>query len=411
MLFPRKPSPKEKPRVVITGTGIVTALGIGWKANAEGFRTGKTAFRPVSLFDVSRQKVKTAAEVDLPEHFPPAPNLPGKGKGFDRGTRMLFWAFHDAWEQAGWKEFTAYPLVLGTTSGGMLVGEQYYHQTISHSRSRKQQPSRALHYLAHTQARHLMESYGLEGPVHLIANACASGTDAIGLGWNMIRSGGAERVMVGGYDSLSLMVFSGFNALQALSPTWCRPFDQHRDGLALGEGAAVLALETLESAQNRKATILGEIIGYASYLDLHHLTQPQPDGNAAFQVMVQACKNAGIHPHEVNYVNAHGTGTPHNDNAEALAINRWAADAVTNLFVSSIKSSIGHLLGGAGAVEAVASLMTLRENWLPPEMNVQTVDPVCQFKLVQKAMDLQVSIVASNSFGFGGTNACLIMQR
>src|SRR5262249_39365077 len=161
--------------------------------------------------------------------------------------------------------------------------------------------------------------------------------------------------------ALSQLVFAGFDSLQALSPTQCRPFDAHRDGLALGEGAAVLTLETLEHAKQRGAQILGEIVGYGAALDLHHLTQPHPEGDAALASMAEATKIAGLRPERIDYVNAHGTGTPMNDGAEANAIWRWAGDCVSTLPVSSTKSAIGHLLGGAGAVEAVVCLMTLRE--------------------------------------------------
>jgi 3-oxoacyl-[acyl-carrier-protein] synthase II len=222
-----------------------------------------------------------------------------------------------------------------------------------------------LHYQAQSQARMVADALGSAGPVTIISNACASGTSAIGEAWEMIRRGHADRVLTGGYDALSQMGFSGFDSLQVMSPTSCRPFDAHRDGLALGEGAAVVGLETFDSARKRGAEILGEIIGYGASMDRHHLTQPHPEGDAACQAMRLACASAQITAEEVDYINAHGTGTPLNDQAEAKAISRWAGHRAASLPVSSTKAGIGHLLGGAGSVEAVVCLMCLREQWLP----------------------------------------------
>jgi 3-oxoacyl-[acyl-carrier-protein] synthase II len=215
--------------------------------------------------------------------------------------------------------------------------------------------------------------------------------------------------MAGGYDGLGELVFSGFDSLQALSPTVCRPFDARRDGLALGEGAAVVNLETLEGACRRGVEILGEVIGYGTSIDQHHLTQPHPQGSTTLAVMKQACANARVSPEEIDYINAHGTGTVLNDSSEALAISEWAGSRGATLPVSSTKASIGHLLGGA--VEAVVCLMTLREQWLPPEIEFETPDPACKFPIVQKPQDARVNVVLSNSFGFGGVNATLIFRR
>jgi 3-oxoacyl-[acyl-carrier-protein] synthase II len=216
--------------------------------------------------------------------------------------------------------------------------------------------------------------------------------------------------MAGGYDALSELVFTGFDSLQALSPTECRPFDAGRDGLALGEGAAVLILESEERARRRRVPILGSLSGYGAATDCHHLTQPHPEGNAAFQSMQLACAEAGLTPGQINYINAHGTGTPLNDSAEAAAINRWAGSAAPGIHVSSTKGCIGHLLGAAGAVEAAACLMALQGQWLPP-MNLNTPDPVCRFPLVRQPGATRLDYVMTNSFGFGGANATLIFGR
>jgi 3-oxoacyl-[acyl-carrier-protein] synthase II len=411
MLFPFQPTSAAPPRVVITGAGIVTALGLGWKPNAEGFRAGRSAFRPVSLFDVSRQRVKTAAEVDLPDALPPT-GLSRRQMGrLDRAGKMLLLAANEAWQQAGWKPAANLPLVLGTTAGGMSLGEDYFRQAVQSPVRHRRQPTRAIHYQPQVQARMVLDALGFGGPITIISNACASGSNAIGQAWNLIRRGQAEHVLAGGYDALSLMVFAGFDALQALSPTVCRPFDARRDGLALGEGAALVALETLELAQRRNALILGELIGYGTTIDQHHLTQPQPEGNAALAAMNLACDAARLGPKEVDYINAHGTGTVLNDSAEASAISRWAGSRAATLPVSSMKASIGHLLGAAGAVEAVICLMALREQWLPAQAAFETPDPACNFSIVYQPRDARVNVALSNSFGFGGVNATLIFRR
>jgi 3-oxoacyl-[acyl-carrier-protein] synthase II len=411
MLFPTTPSRHPPHRVVVTGAGIITALGLGWKSNAEGFRAGRTAFRPVSLFDVSRQRVKTAAEVDLPSALPQTRLTPHQLSRLDRAGKMLLLAAHEAWRQAGWESAENLPLVLGTTAGGMVLGETYFRQALQQPREHRRQATRAVYYQPQVQARMLLDAFGFSGPVTIVSNACASGGNAVGQAWELIRSGQVERVLTGGYDAICEMVFSGFDALQALSPTVCRPFDARRDGLALGEGAAVITLETLESAQQRGATILGELVGYGTAIDQHHLTQPHPQGSTTLMVMKQACASVGVTPDEIDYLNAHGTGTVLNDSSEALAISEWAGRRAATLPVSSTKANVGHLLGGAGAVEAVVCLMTLREQWLPPETAFEIPDPACKFLIVHKPQDARMNVALSNSFGFGGVNASLIFRR
>lgn len=409
MSFPRlKNSPPA--RVVVTGAGIVTALGCGWKSNAEGFRTGRAAFRPVTLFDVTRQRVKMAAEADLPAHLPKT-RLTGRHlMRLDRAARLLLLASAEAWREAGWVGGENIPVVLGTTSAGMSLGETYYRQAIEEPRSRRHQATRVMHYQAQRQGLDVTEAFGFNGPITIIANACASGANAIGHAFELIRNGSADRAFTGGYDALSQLVFAGFDSLQALSPTRCRPFDLHRDGLALGEGAAMFALESLSSAQGRNANILAEIVGYGATTDSHHLTQPHPQGDAAYASMNAACQQAQLRPEQIGYLNAHGTGTALNDSAEALAINRWSENN-PQLHVSSTKASIGHLLGAAGAVETAVCLMVLQEQWLPPTLTIETRDPICQFQLVTEPREKKVNHALTNSFGFGGSNASLIFRR
>jgi len=411
VLFPPKQPPEPPPRVVIIGAGIVTSLGVGWQANAEGFRDGRIAIRPITLFDVSRQRVKVGGEVALPP-APPDTLLPMKRtRRLDRAANLLLLAAHEAWRQSGWEPSDNLPVVLATTSGGMSLGQDYYRQAIQAPNSHRCQPARALHYQGQRQALDLTDAFGFSGPITIIANACASGANAVGHAWELLRRGHAERVLTGGYDALSQLVFAGFDSLQALSPTRCRPFDAQRDGLALGEGAAILALETLQHAQRRGAKILGEMVGYGAATDAHHLTQPQPQGDVALATMTAACQSAGLSPKQIGYLNAHGTGTLLNDSAEALGINRWAGEYAAKIPVSSTKSSIGHLLGAAGAVEVVICLMALREQWLPPTSTLESPDPLCQFPVVRKPSSANLEYALTNSFGFGGANATLILRR
>ena len=411
MLFPLPIPHGPAHRVVVTGVGVVTALGIGWELNAAGFRAGRAAFRPVTQFDVSRQRTKIAAEVDLPAELART-KLSSKNQArLNRAARMLLHAAQGAWAQSGWMAEANLPVVLGTTSGEMALGEAYLHQAISAAHHFKDQATRVVGYQVQRQGLDVCDAFGFSGPITIISNACASGANAIGRAWEMVRHGRAERVLTGGYDALCQLTYAGFDSLQALAPTPCRPFDATRNGLTLGEGAAVLTVETLASAKKRGAEIMGEIIGYGAVTDVHHLTQPHPEGDAAYAAMNAACASAEVAPADIDYVNAHGTATPHNDATEALAINRWAGERASTLPVSSTKASIGHLLGAAGAVEAVVCLMALRGQWLPPETALQTADPACRFTLVLEQMDLKLNTVISNSFGFGGANASLIFRR
>jgi 3-oxoacyl-[acyl-carrier-protein] synthase II len=411
VLFPLFRHDNGSPRVVVTGAGIITSLGAGWTPNAEGFRTGRTAFRPVTLFDVSRQRVRVAAEIELPEALPATRLSRRSVSRLDRAAHLLLHATHEAWTQAGWEPGAGIPIVLGTTGGGMSLGEAVYRQAIREPLLRRGQASRVVHYQPQRQALDLTEAFGIAGPITIIANACASGANAIGHAWELVRRGHAQRVITGGYEALSHLIFSGFDSLQALSPTQCRPFDAQRDGLALGEGAAVLTLETLESASRRQAQILGEIVGYGAVTDMHHLTQPHPQGAAALASMRQACASARLMPEQIGYVNAHGTGTPLNDSAEKEAVNSWAGSHAPTLPVSSTKASIGHLLGAAGAVEVVICLMALEGGWLPPTSTLRTPEAGCAFRIVREPTDARIEYALTNSFGFGGANASLILRR
>jgi 3-oxoacyl-[acyl-carrier-protein] synthase II len=398
-------------RVVITGAGVITAFGEGWGANSIGFRQGRTAIGPVTAFDVERQRVKVAAEVRLPDELPETRLRKTEERRLERAGRMLLTAAAAAWRQSDWNESEPTPIVLGTTSAGMSLGEDFYRHAVGSPDSSRGQLPRLAYYQAQRQGLDLANAFRISGPITIIANACASGANAVGHAFELLRAGRARRVLTGGYDALNQLVFAGFDSLQALSPTTCRPFDTNRDGLALGEGAGILALETLESAQHRGARVLGEIVGYGTATDTHHLTQPHPVGDAAYAAMACACCSAGVTPSQIGYINAHGTGTPLNDSAEAAAINRWAGEYATQIPVSSTKAGVGHMLGAAGAVEAIVCLMALEEQWLPPTTTLRAKDPCCNFPIVQETTAASFDYALSNSFGFGGANATLILRR
>jgi 3-oxoacyl-[acyl-carrier-protein] synthase II len=409
--FSDAPPPSSARKVVITGTGIISPMGMDLAENIAGFRAGRSAFSPVTLFDVSRQRVGTAGQVSLPDS-PPDGEISAKvWSRMDRGSRLAWWAAREALAAAGLTGGD-FPMMIGTSAAAMPIGEEYYKQALATTTGRSRQFHRVEMYQAQRQMTDMARELGISGPMRILSNACASGANAIGHAFHLVRSGRAERVLAGGYDALCQLVFCGFDALQALAPSGIpRPFDAARDGLALGEGAGFVVVESLSSAKFRGARIIAEILGYGAATDIHHLTQPNPAGDTALTTMQAACTMAGISPEQIDYLNSHGTGTPLNDIAEGNAIQRWAGDAVGKIKVSSTKSATGHLLGGAGAVESVISLMALKEQFLPASLGVREADTVCTFDLVRQPRDAAVKRVLTNSFGFGGANATLIFGQ
>ena len=404
--FSDSPLPSRPHAVVVTGAGIVTPMGRDFTENAAGFRAGRSAFSPVTLFDVSRQRVGTAGQVDLAEPS-------GKTESrMDRGTRLALLAAREALAHAGISSGGEIPIIVGTSAAAMTIGEEYFKQAVASTAGRRLQARRVELYQAQRQMTDVARALRTGGPIRIVSNACASGANAIGHAFHLVRSGRAERVLAGGYDALCQLVFAGFDSLQALSPSGIpRPFDAARDGLALGEGAAFVLVESAAAAKARGARAIAEILGYGAATDIHHLTQPHPLGDAALATMRTACAMAGIEPEQIDYLNSHGTGTPLNDIAEGHAIQRWAGDAAGKIKVSSTKSAIGHLLGGAGSVEAVISLMALEGQWLPASLHIRDADPVCTFDLVRSPREATVERVLTNSFGFGGANATLIFGK
>ncbi len=400
-------------RIFITGAGIVTPLGLGWRENEASFRANRMNFTPVTMFDVSARIAKTAAQVALPDERLFA-SIPRRREHLiDRGTKMLMLAIREALAMAklpGMQGIDA--IIIGTSAGAMGIGQDYFRHARSSPSRQPGQLSRVDYYQPQKQINAIAIEYDWHGPIIVVSNACASGANAIGDAMAMIQTGKARRVLAGGYDAIAELVFTGFDTLRALAPGGIlRPFDAARDGLALGEGAAVVLLESEDAAAERGVEALCHAAGYATATDLHHLTQPDPEGKAAIRTMTDACAMAGVSPGEVDYINSHGTGTPFNDVAEASAIKAWASDDVARIAVSSTKSAMGHLLGGAGAVEAVICLMALRGQWMPASLNVREADPSVCFDLVREFREASVQVALTNSFGFGGTNATLILKH
>ncbi len=296
--------------------------------------------------------------------------------------------------------------VVGSTSGGMAFGEEYY-RSLQARGSHRRAPSQIANYPPQKAVMDAQEALGISAPCQVIANACASGTNAIGHAFECVRSGRYQRILTGGYDAISELVSAGFDSLQAATPEKCRPFDRGRSGMVLGEGAAILALENLEAAKARGANILAEVVGYGLSTDNHHLTQPNPSGSGARQAMERALESAQFSASEIDYINAHGTATPFNDAAEGKAI----AELFGRVPVSSTKGMMGHSLGAAGAIEAVISLLALREQILPPNINFRASDPGLELGVVaNESRPARIRTVLSNSFGFGGTNASVILR-
>jgi 3-oxoacyl-[acyl-carrier-protein] synthase II len=390
-------------RVAVVAAGVVSPLGIGMAETLESLRTARDCVAPVTQFDVTRCRCKTAAQVT------PAGRSPLTGNAHDSrlhpASHMMTRALGEALghDQAFHPELS----VVGTTSGGMSFGEQYYRALSDHGDLREA-PRWIANYPPQKPVIDALQAFGITSPCLIIANACASGTNAIGHAFQCIRSGRYQRVLAGGYDALCELVFVGFDSLQAATAEKCRPFDAQRSGMVLGEGAALLALEEWELAQNRGAHILAEVKGYGISTDNHHLTQPNPSGIGPRGAMEQALRSARLDTSEIDYINAHGTATRFNDAAEAKAIHDLFKSRVP---VSSTKSMMGHSLGAAGAVEAIVCVLAMQHDLLPPNINFSSLDEDIDLNIVANQARFQtVRTVLSNSFGFGGTNASIVLR-
>ena len=391
-------------RVAVVAAGVVSPLGFGLEETLNALRKATDCVTPVAGFDVTRCRCKTAAQISdqrlLCRH-----RNGRKNARLHRAAHMMITALEELSGQD--PEFKPELSVIGTTSGGMSFGQDYY-RALHRQRNLRRSPEWVANYPPQKPVLDAQDAFGISAPCRVIANACASGTNAVGHAFECVRSGKYQRVLTGGYDALSELVFVGFDCLQAATPEKCRPFDRDRSGMVLGEGAAVLALENFESARRRGARILAEIIGYGISTDNHHLTQPDPSGNGPRRAMEQALQSARITANKVDYVNAHGTATPFNDAAEGKAITELFKDVP----VSSTKSMIGHSLGAAGAIEAVVCLLALRAQFLPPNINFRNSDPNLALKIVaNQSREAKIDIALSNSFGFGGTNASILIRN
>lgn len=392
-------------RVAVVAAGIVSPLGRGLAETLASLRSAKDCVTDINAFAVEQCRCKTAGQI--PDDRLTHSSANGRRKRrLHRASRMMITALEEALSQdhAFKPEFA----VIGTTSGGMSFGEDYYRSLYQHAGLR-QTPSWIANYPPQKPVIDALETFGIETGCQVIANACASGTNAIGHAFESVRSGRYQRVLTGGYDALSELVFVGFDSLQASTPEKCRPFDRDRSGMVLGEGAAVLALEEMDAACTRGAQILAEITGYGISTDNHHLTQPNPSGVGARDAMNAALRSAGLEPTQIDYVNAHGTATPFNDAAEGKAIAELFGKSVP---VSSTKSMMGHSLGAAGAIEAVFCLLALQDQFLPPNLNFRAGDQDIELNIIaNQARPARVWTAISNSFGFGGTNASVILEQ
>jgi 3-oxoacyl-[acyl-carrier-protein] synthase II len=394
----------KRPRVAVVAAGVISPFGAGLEATLAPLREARDCISPVERFPVEQCRCTTAGQVEDEWLADVLPN-DRRARRLHRASRMMIGALAELLEQA--PGFRPELTVVGTTSGGMSFGEQYYRVLQQPGARPARLPGWIANYPPQKPAVDALEACHLVSPCQVIANACASGTNAIGHAFECIRSGRYDRVLTGGYDALSELVFVGFDSLQAATPDKCRPFDGARNGLVLGEGAALLALENFEAAQARGAEILAEISGYGISTDNHHLTQPNPSGIGPRRAMERALQSANCLPEAIGYINAHGTATPFNDAAEGRAI--------TELFgrvpVSSTKGMMGHSLGAAGAIEAVLTILALQHGFLPANINFRVSDLGLDLDIVaNKARPAAPSAALSNSFGFGGTNASIVIE-
>ena len=391
-------------RVFVTGLGIVSPLGPDSDSNLQSLLCARDAVTTVGSFDVSRTRCKTAGQIPdewMKDAFPQRRS----SSRLHRSARMVAMALHEARESA--KRPCPELLIVGTTSGGMSYGELYYRRLLA-THSRKGLARLVGNYMPQKPVLDALNANGLRIPTQIVANACSSGSNAIGHGFELVRSGLRACVACGGYDPICELVFVGFDSLQAATSEKIRPFDRERSGMVLGEGASFLILESEESTTARGATAIAEVVGYGMANDTYHLTQPHPSGIGPKLAMQRALRSGGIDPEEIDYVNAHGTATIFNDATEGSAISELLDDVQ----VSSTKSMMGHALGAAGAIEAAFCVLALREQFLPPNINFGKPDPIWKFKVVANASRrAPLRFALSNSIGFGGANATLILRR
>ncbi len=423
----------ELRRVVVTGMGMVSPLGMGVDHNWSEITNGKSGLRKIEHFDVSdiTSQIagiipKTKDENPLNGEFNADLFLhPKEQRKVDVFITYGMAAAQEAVEDSGWaptddEALERTGVLIGSGIGGL--DEIYRTSTILNERGpRRISPFFVPAALINLTSGHVSIKYGFKGPNHSVVTACATGTHAIGDAARLIALDDADVMIAGGAEgAVCRLGVAGFAAARALSTGYndrpqegSRPWDKDRDGFVIGEGAGIVVLEEYEHAKARGAKIYGEVIGYGLSGDAHHITSPAEDGNGGFRAMKAALKRAKLNPEDVDYINAHGTSTPMGDGIEFGAVKRLFANALDNLHMSSTKSAIGHLLGAAGAVEAIYSLKAIETGVMPPTLNLDNPSDDCTgIDLVAKtAKEKKIDTVLSNSFGFGGTNASLVMRR
>lgn len=403
---------------VITGLGVVTPIGIGADEFWEGLVSGRSGVGPITRFDASQHPVRVAAEVG---DFDPTRWLDGREAArTDRFCQMGIAAACIAWEGAGLEDGSDEArtgVIVGSGIGGLATIEEQ-HRAFLKGGARRVSPFMVPRLMPNAAAAAIAMRFGLKGVNYAPVSACATGAHAIGEALRILRQGAADVVIAGGCEAaitpLSVAAFARMGALSTRNDdpaTASRPFDRDRDGFVFGEGAGVVVLETPAHAARRGATVLAKLTGYGATADAFHVTQPDPEGAGAVAAMTQALADAGRSAADVDYVNAHGTSTPYNDRVETHAIKQALGNEAKRIPVTSTKSQTGHLLGAAGAVETVATALILRNQIVPASINIRTADPDCDLDHVSdgpRPQDLTVAL--SNSFGFGGQNACLVLE-
>jgi len=402
-------------RVVVTGRGTVNAIAENVDDFAAALKKGACGIGPVTLFDTDGYRTRIGAQVDgfdARQHIPAGYSL----KRMSRSDCMAMAAALEALSDAGlfpMEEHSAARtgVIIGGGAGGMLECEPVFARCLEAGADRMPASPFAAFSCA-SSADHIATHLNLLGPRTTFMTACSSGATAIGFARDLIRSHAAEIMVCGGTEPLCRITYSAFNALQAVDPEPCKPFDRDRRGLTLGEGAGIVILESIDHARKRGAPIYGEILGCGITCDAHHMTAPDSEGIGAAAAMAAALADARITADRVDYINAHGTATPANDRMEALAIERVFGNRTRHIPVSSTKSMIGHTLGAAGAIEAVACLLAMERNFIPPTIHHNAPDDDCLLDVVPEgSRPARIDTVLSNSFAFGGNNTALVLGR
>jgi 3-oxoacyl-[acyl-carrier-protein] synthase II len=409
-----------KRRVVVTGIGLITPLGTGMHKTWEGICKGTSGIDWISSFDPSEYSVQIAGEVKdfNAEDFIERKEI----KKMDVFIQFALGAGTMAVEHAGLKiseeNADRVGVVVGAGIGGINTLERY-HSILLESGQRRVSPFFIPMLIANLAAGHISMRFGARGPNSCVTTACAAGTHAIGDSFKIIQRGDADAMIAGGSESaITPLTIAGFANMKALSTRneapqrASRPFDAERDGFVIAEGAGIVVLEELESALKRGAKIYAEVVGYGLTADAYHMTAPDPEGRGVVNCMRMALRDAGLGPEAVDYINAHGTSTPFNDKHETAAIKQVFGEHAYKLAVSSTKSMTGHLLGAGGGVEAAVLARGLSGGVIPPTTNYESPDPECDLDYVPNhARHVELNTVLSNSFGFGGTNACIVLKK